>query len=299
MALSRHNASIQKPQSVQQIAEHARQFEFSVKRPLKSWIRSAQLLVTEAAICVQDGNLQAAYLYLLRHAELVLGKFPQHPEFKDLRLQTDLKQARQTVQKNLATLEQLKPRIKHEHERFVKAVERRNAERQRIQEQRAQDERQRRSNDTFLRDSEGSEDDLPDGSFRTLDAYEDRQIAVDLAHQELRRRDATRQSTHQAGISPSVIASRRRGIVMDVDEAPEPNDSTHVGVSEAVREAGRYLRDPEQPSRPKAEQRRGASANYHYPSVPSKEDTMEWENPLQPERKPVSSFGVTTSTVFC
>lgn len=292
MALSRHHAAISKPLNIEEIVHLAQQFEFGSNRPLKGWLRSAQMLLTEAAICEQDGNLQMAYLYLYRHAELVLGKFPQHPEYKDPKLKADLTQARQTVQKNLAMLEQWKPRIKHEHQRYVKAMERRNAERQRIQDERLRDERQRLSNDWPYPDTFGPEEEAFEDPTQSLNANENRQLAVDLAHKELRRRDATRQSTHQAGISPDTVASRRRGIVLDPDEATGPRHHEFDRVSEGIREAGRHLhrRSHHQANEKASDQRRTASTNYQYPSVPTKEDAIDWKMaPLEPGRTPVFS----------
>src|ERR1700742_1579683 len=143
MALSRHHVATSRPLSVEEIAAQAQDFEFGPNRSLKNWLRSAQLLLTEAAICEQDGDLQKAYLYLYRHAELVLARFPEHPEYKDPKFKADLAQAQKVVKANLAKLEKWKPKISQEYHRYVKAVERRNAEKQRVQEERLSSEKQR------------------------------------------------------------------------------------------------------------------------------------------------------------
>jgi STAM-binding protein len=117
---------------VQEIVAQAQDFDFSTERDLRAWLRAARMLLTEAAICEQDGNLQMAYLYLYRHAELIISKIPTHPDAKDPKFKADLNLARKTVNKNLVKLEQWKPRIVQQHQRYAKAIERRNAEKQRI-----------------------------------------------------------------------------------------------------------------------------------------------------------------------
>ena len=60
MALSRHHAAMTRPLSVQEIVTQAEDFDFNINRPLQQWIRACKLLLTEAVICEQDGNLQMA-----------------------------------------------------------------------------------------------------------------------------------------------------------------------------------------------------------------------------------------------
>ena len=86
MALSRHHATMVRPLSVQEITSVAQDFDFNVNQSLQQWFRAGKLLLTEAAICEQDGNLQMTYLYLYRHAEMVMSKLPQHPEYQDPKL---------------------------------------------------------------------------------------------------------------------------------------------------------------------------------------------------------------------
>ena len=290
MALSRHHAAISRPLNVEEIVRQAQDFEFGSYRSLKNWLRSAQMLLTESAICEQDRNLQMAYLYLYRHAELVLGKFPQHPEYKDPRYKVDLQQAQKIVQKNLTKLEQWKPKISQDYQRYVKTMERRKAERQRIEEELRRDEGPSVTIEEIRRDSIGSED----GAFdQSLNANDNRQLAVDLAHKEIRRRDANRRSTRQAGISPGTVASRRRGVVVDSLDGDEGRPHHHhLGldhVSDGVREAGRHLHHHDRPpQRQSSTDRRNLDSNsYRYPSVPTKEDAIDWRMPaLQPAPRP-------------
>jgi STAM-binding protein len=287
MALSRHHASITRPLNVQEIVTQAQDFDFSTERDLRAWLRAARMLLTEAAICEQDGNLQMAYLYLYRHAELIIGKIPTHPDAKDPKFKADLNLARNTVNKNLVKLEQWKPRIVQQHQRYAKAMERRNAEKQRIYDEHRDGEQldlgtsSRRSPIGVSLDEEAYHD-----LAEALDARENRQLAVDLAQNELRRRDLNRQGTRQAGVSPGTVASRRQGLVMDMEDPYEQNGERKADtdrVSEGIREAGSYLHKRGQESRDARIHDFTGQQRYQYPTVPAKEGTMQWDSaPLLP-----------------
>ncbi|KAF2716197.1 hypothetical protein K431DRAFT_279463 [Polychaeton citri CBS 116435] len=235
MALSRH-ASITRPLSIAELAARAADFDFSVTRPLQSWLRSAKMLLTEASICEQDGDLQMAYLYLYRHAELVLSKFPQHPEVKDTRYRDEITRARKDVHKNLIRMEEMKPRIQESFNRYLKAVEKRDREAERRLEERRRDgafSQQRPST---------PENHLHEDIGQAINAVENNQLAVDLTRQELRRRDFTR----QAGRPP-------RGSSPSAGQSP-------------------------------------SSTKFNYPTVPSKEETMSWDQLPAPARPAKDDF---------
>jgi STAM-binding protein len=281
MALSRHHAAFSKPLSVEEIVREAQNFEYNKHRPLQQWLRAARMLLTEAAICEQEGNFSQAYLYLYRHAELVLAKLPEHHDYKNPRFKPELSQARKSLQRNLVKLEQWKPRINQEHQRYAKAMERRNAERQRVQEQFNEAGRQRASYETSRRGSLASQESV--SPTRALDVNEHREFAVNLAQQEIRRRDVSRRSTHEAGISPTTIAQRRQGIVNEDDYFGQIDDNTQ--------EADRYIQQQQQAYRARdqavSESRRQQSHTvthrYHYPSVPRKESrNYPEELPIRP-----------------
>ena len=268
------------PLTLTEIARQAGDFEFGPYRNLKAWLRSAKLLLTEAAACEQDGNIERAYLYLMRHGELVLGKIPTLPDYKDPNLKAEVSEAQRAVKANFAKLEGWRPRIKADHERYLKAMERRNVERQRVQAERLLDERERWG---------GEEEEGPfEVEGRALDASQHRELAIDLAHREIRRRDASKQSTRQAGISPGTVAARRRGIVVDdegLDGAQRRYDPDVGSGGDGVREAGRLLQQPGQRQQRREEPQRQSrtTSSFQYPSVPTKENEMDWRmQPLQP-----------------
>nr|OQO17700.1 hypothetical protein B0A51_14155 [Rachicladosporium sp. CCFEE 5018] len=286
MALSRHHTAGSAPMSVLEIIQQAEDFDFDPTRDLRSWLRAARMLLTEAALCEQDGNLQMAYLYLYRHAELVVGKLPLHPQIKDPKFKADFASARKIVAKSLMKLEQWKPRITMEHQRYVKAVERRNAERQRVRDERRDDQHERISSGDLHRLSLVGDEEAYQDLRETLNAADHRQLAVDLARQELRRRDVNRQSTRQAGISPHTVASRRQGMVL---ATPDDEDQ---GGSRGQVAGSRYderlpRRDDRRPTELRQDFTYGTpvSQSYQYPSVPHKELRMSWDrSPAQPSR---------------
>jgi STAM-binding protein len=270
--------------SISEMTREAQDFEFGSYRPLKAWLRSAQLLMTEAGICEQDGDLQKAYIYLIRYQELVLTKLPQHTDFRNPKYKSEIKQAMLTAQTNFTKLEQWKPKLVQRYERHMKSQERRDAAKQRVQEERLEDERQRMATERRSA-SLGYDDATFDDRRQTLSASEFRQLAVDLAHREIRRRDATKQSTRQAGISPGTVAERRRGFVAE-DEPTYDMGETGDG----VREAGRYLHEPGY--RQSRSQQKPTTSSYYYPSVPAKEAAMNWTMPaLQPRQSEIPYRG--------
>ena len=284
MALSRHHAANARPMNVEQIVQQAQDFDFVPNRTLKAWLRSAQMLLTEAAICEQDGNLQLAYLYLYRHAQLVLAKLPTHPEYRDPGLKAEVVQAQKTVQRNLGKLEEWKPRIAAEYERYLRAKERRAKEGERVLAEREEDARQRRRAEETRFGGAGDADGAFDDEEQALNAREHRQLAVDLAHQEIRRRDARKQSTRQAGLSPGTVASRRQGIVVHGSRQDD-------GLDRDIREAGRHLYPDRQSSRDvKLHPRQAETTPYYYPPVPTKEERIDWtrqeQAPSLPTRPP-------------
>lgn len=294
MALSRHHAAFSKPLSVEEIVQEARNFEFNSERPLQQWLRAAQMLLTEAAVCEQEGNFSQAYLYLYRHAELVLAKLPEHPDYRNPKLKPELSQTRKSVQRNLVKLELWKPRINADYQRYVSAMERRDAARKRAQQELTEAGRSRYSHDGSRRGSLASRGSV--SPTRALDVNEHREFAITLAQQEIRRRDASRRLAHEAGISPTTIARRRQGIVNEDDYFGQLDDSAwEADHAFQQQEASRRA---DQASLSSSRQHSStATHQYHYPSVPRKESRHEHvslqrmaeDPPAIPSKQPLTS----------
>ncbi|KAK5113547.1 hypothetical protein LTR62_003416 [Meristemomyces frigidus] len=267
MPPSRQHGSPTEPVSVAELVVQAQTFDFTPSVALQRWLRAAKLLLTEATICERNGNLQSAYLYLYRHAQLVLDRLPQHPDYKDPTLKHEIADAKKAVMRNLPMLEAWKPQITQQYERYRAAVERRDAEGQNIQQEGYRFE--------------------PAGDHEYLDHGTD-EVGVhgnsaregDLAHLEIRRRDESRRSTRRAGVSPDTVANRRRGIV-----AAEPDhgmtsstSGDRVAVDAGIREVGQLVRVQQRSreSGPSQSRRTPSSNTYQYPSVPEQEDLIDW-----------------------
>lgn len=267
MALSRHHAAVSRPLNVEEITREGDAFEFTTARSLQQWLRAAKMLLNEAAMCEEDGNYQMAYLYLYRHCQLILTKLPDHPEYRNERYKEELARARRECMNSLKKMEQWKPRIIQEHQRYMKAMERRNAERQRVQNEFNTAPRQSQSYEGSRRSSVASL-----GGTQALNANENREFAVDLAEREIKRRDASRRSTKQAGISPATVASRRQGFIANDQE-------DYFKTGDGVREAGQLMnREARRQRDNDRRDRHSLVASYNYPSVPQREAKMDWKS---------------------
>ncbi|KAK3055816.1 hypothetical protein LTR09_003050 [Extremus antarcticus] len=288
MATSKQDNTFPRPFSTQELVTQALKYDFTNKRTLKSWLRASQLLATQAAICEQDGDLQKAFLYLIRHSDLWMVKMMQHPEYDNPEFKEERVAGRRAVQENLKKLEQWKPKITWEYEMWVKSVERRKAERQRVEAMRLSDQRESVASDKRRAVSLENDDGGDFARSPALDVNKNKKLAVDLAHREIRRRDATKQSTRQAGIPPDTVAVRRQGIVVEDEDVANAENSNGGGLGttgEGVRQAGQMLQHPSQrQSRPsQQQQQKHTVSSYQYPSIPAREGTMHWSMPaLQP-----------------
>lgn len=204
---------LSKPMSVREIAEKATAFEFNPFIALKYWLRTAETLLKEvcigfpvyaevtnadkhqAQIYDREHNYQQAYLLLMRYATLVVEKLPQHPASKSPENKKALKSVKSTIPEVIAQLEVLKPKIEKRHTVWEAQQRRRKEMVPKSSKQPTQD---------FA-----AADPAIAGNTATLSAVDNSDLAVKLAHREIRRRDAARKSTRQAGISEEEEQERR------------------------------------------------------------------------------------------
>jgi STAM-binding protein len=130
---------------------------------------------------------------------LVANKLPSHPSAKDLEIRPAFKAVQKTLPDVIQRLEQLKPRINTRYETWQRAEERRREIKATID-----NDVQPSSRNDFA-----SSDPAIAGNTTTLAAGENRDLAVKLAHHEIRRRDAARRATRQAGVSEKEERERR------------------------------------------------------------------------------------------
>ena len=166
--------------------------------------RLLMLRSQQARIYEQEGNDQQAYLLLMRYATLVAENLSVHPSAKDAENKRAFKSATRAIPDILTSLEILKPRIESRYEAWQIA--------------------QKNSNSVS-----GFGGDLPRsrtfdlaefdpaiaGNASTIAAADHGELAVQLAHKEIRRRDAARRATRQAGISEEEEQERRTAGLWD------------------------------------------------------------------------------------
>ena len=181
----------------------------------------------KAEIYEHEGNDQQTYLLLFRHAQLVLGNLSGHPDARSLEIRNALVQAEKEVQKSLEKLEVLRPRINKRFERYEQLMKDRDARgafefSERRTSSRGEHEVKEQSTHRRM-----LSDPAVAGSTETLAAGENKELAVRLAHIEIRRRATARKATRQAGISEEVEQERRTaGLWGDWEEAFTKGDQS-------------------------------------------------------------------------
>lgn len=259
--------------SVEEIVKQANAFDYDEGIPLKYWLRSANTIQKEAQIYEQEGNDQQTYLLLYRHAILVLEKLGQHPQAKIPPNRATLAAARKVVQRDLAKMEQLKPRIDKRRAIYLEEMGTR-----RVQDKELQDIGQQDLGglvDGMSRVSLHSRQ-RSDGTLyspkKSLDAGQNQTLAAQLAHNEIRRRDTARRAVRQAGVSPEEEQERRVGGVWgdwEKDLATRGVRDEADQLSRDIVEAGRW---------------RDAVKARHHKSIPSAQRSSSYQYPRIPER---------------
>ncbi|KAI9750214.1 MAG: hypothetical protein M4579_006562 [Chaenotheca gracillima] len=273
-----------KPMSVQEISKKAETFEYDSSVPLKYWLRTATLLLREASIYEREGNDQQAYLLLFRHANLVLGHLTKHPDASKRENRPGLEQLERSIPHVLDKLGDLKPRITRQYERYQKAMKDREARRASQTTDSTHNEFAHHRNSGAAR--RAPSDPAIAGASTTLNAGENRELAVRLAQKEIRRRETARRSTRQAGISEAEEHERRTGGVWgDWEEAlADDGDSQGDDLQRRMHNVHHRVQEPHSQGR-----RNGAiddsvrsesrslktgvsTSGYAYPQVPKREE---------------------------
>ncbi|KAL3426367.1 endosome-associated ubiquitin isopeptidase [Phlyctema vagabunda] len=270
-----------KPMSVKEIVAKAQDFEFNPFVPLKYWIRTADTLLREAEIYEQEENNQQAYLLLMRYATLITEILPSHPSAKDPEYRPALKSLLKTLPDILQRLEVLKPRIELRHSRWQEALRRRRDASTALGHERSKSQ---------ARYDLAASDPAVAGNSTTLAAAEHEDLAVKVAHKEIRRRDAARKATRQAGVSEEEEQERRTaGLWDDWEAALSRNSQPDDTVRRNMEDSRRMLDAPHNIARDEVRRsvpRSGhtynapplsqASSSYKYPSI-SKSQPLQYD----------------------
>ncbi|MCJ1477122.1 hypothetical protein MMC13_005793 [Lambiella insularis] len=259
-----------RPMNVEQIVKKAQSFDYNPLIPLKYWFRTAGTLLKEAEIYEHEGNDQQTYLLLFRHAQLVLRYLALHQDVKLPENKIALAQAEREVQIGLAKLEVLKPRINKRFERYEQLMKDRDARKASASPSKSKavaglgglrDESQHRRIQS---------DPAVAGAREALAADDNKELAVRLAHKELRRRAVARKATRQAGISEEVEQGRRTaGVWGNWEEAlaNDDRDTDRDNLSRQLQNVRRQADTIHQNGAPKLLSG-STSSVYSYPTVP-------------------------------
>ncbi|MCJ1421048.1 hypothetical protein MMC32_007410 [Xylographa parallela] len=269
-----------RPMNVEQIVEKALAYDYNPTIPLKYWFRSASTLLKEAEIYEHEGNDQQTYLLLFRHAQLVLKHLADHPDVKTREGQEALALAEKDVVNGIRKLEILKPRIKKRYERYEQLMKDRDARKAAASSRKSS----RAPEYDGLRDSSPHQrmpsDPATAGNSETLVADDNKELAVRLAHKELKRRAVARKSTLQAGISKEVAQGRRTaGLWGNWEEAlaNDDRDTDHDKLSQQTQnvhhqaEVNKATGPRNGNTRPFAQ---NARPSYIYPTIPENTRTQ-------------------------
>jgi len=211
----------------------------------------------------------------MRYAALVAERFPSHPQAQDPQCKAGLKTARKSLPAVLDKLDLLKPRINARYAIWQKTSERRREVYPVF------------SHDPNLIRRRMESDPAVAGKITTLAAAENSDLAVQLAHNEIRRRETKRRDAMEAGFSERNEQDRRTAGLWDdweaaLSERPQSQDegdaakferNLHVSIQKTnashsvTHDAISHNPKPEY-RRPKPDPPKSINNEYRYPSIP-------------------------------
>ena len=187
-----------------------------------------------------------------------------------------LEAAERVLPKTMLRLEALKPRITRRYEAHQKLLLEREARRSASTRGRADGRPPADDRDTSVpRRPSAQLDDVA----RPLAAAENRHLAVEIAHTEIRRRETARKATRQAGISAAEEHERRTaGLWGDWEQALARDGGATDDLQRRLQDTRRRMDEPGRRAS-RAPNRRSAVAqsDYSYPSVPRRADSPSLE----------------------
>lgn len=139
----------------------------------------------------------------------MLGNLTAHSERSHSENYQALKQAEKDVNRNLVKLEVLKPRINAKYDRYEQLLRDRDARRASTSLKEGSQSQDKKSPSVQTNHRRLLSDPAVAHNTETLAAEDHRDLAVDLAQKEFKRRATARKATRQAGISEEVEQERR------------------------------------------------------------------------------------------
>lgn len=223
----------------------------------------------KAEIYELEGHDEQAYLLLFRHAQLVLVNLVNHPDTKDPSNRQGLITAEKQVRVNIKKLEALKPQINKRYERYQQLLQSREA---------------RKTQDSQLRNNPlGSRyppisDPALSGTAQPLEAAENRELAVQIAHREINRRETVKRA-RATGISQDEERTRRTGGMWgDWEQAlGEEKSSTADDLTRRIQEVRLRMEEPQHRHDQPRSERVETSSTYRYPTVPKQKQYIGYQ----------------------
>ncbi|KAG6027329.1 hypothetical protein E4U41_000965 [Claviceps citrina] len=208
METSRSIMRPSRPRSVKELVAQAENFNFNSNIPFKHWTRAAETLYQEAAFALSDGDYGRAFMMLYRHSVLVLDKLRQHPQYKAPESRLAVQQLSKRMKSVMAGLERLKPIIRDQYEEW-----------ERMASEESKLSKPTRATKPSSYGDFAAQDPSLSGNATVLDASENQELAVELAQQELARRDTARHAHRRAKVYDATFLSPafQNGQRADVD----------------------------------------------------------------------------------
>ncbi|KAJ5769293.1 hypothetical protein N7520_003852 [Penicillium odoratum] len=244
------------PQSVNEITKIAQDYQYNAAIALKYWLRTAATLIREAQIYEREGHDEQAYLLLFRHAQLVLVNLSRHPDAaKDEKNRMALVAAEKEVEKNLAKLEILKPRINKRYERYTQLM-------------RERDSRKLSSEFNIVTEqSDRPVDPALSGVAKPLEAGENRDLAVRLARSELNRRATVRRNEDDNRREAGVWGDWESALTTDKQSADNDLSQRIQNIRSNI-DHTQLASQSQRAQKPVLRETSSVAATYNYPTVP-------------------------------
>ncbi|KAH7028862.1 uncharacterized protein B0I36DRAFT_324675 [Microdochium trichocladiopsis] len=256
-----------RPRGVQEITAEAEDFTLNVSIPLKVWLRTAQMLTQRGDMHLRKGEWAQAYMLYWRYAVLITERLKKHPEYKTPAGREAARPVLAQLNAVLDILGRIKPLIKREYEEWeAEEARRETLRRQRVEIAQQENE----SYDVPLRHRHRHEE--------QLDLEQHRDLAVELAQEEMRRRERERLQHAGSFVSADQQRSRRVAGIWDqwtveLKDEQARSDELFRRQMESTRRRldGRDDDAADEASRPVQH-----STNYNYPSI-SRSQPVQYE----------------------
>lgn len=224
----------------------------------------------------------------MRYAALVAEKLPLHPSAREPEYRRALKELQKTLPDVINFLEALKPRILARYDVWEEAMQRR---------RKASIASHYDVSSQSRNELAAASDPAVAGNTTTLAAAENSELAVKLAQKEIRRRDAARRGTRQAGVTEEEEQERRTAGIWDDWEAALSKDMPLHDDDDEMRrnmEASRRRMDGSHDIVPDVVRKRSSlprsqpiiptrnGSAYRYPSI-AKSQPYSYEQRLEPQ----------------